>query len=322
MATFIRHHVHPADAADLSATLDRLFAADGVKENIRFRVAGPSRTWCDIEGVGRNLLGDEAVRSVLLNLRDVSERTELEYALTQHAFTDPLTGLPNRTLLHDRAEQALRAGGAGTGTRPRCCSSTSTGSRRSTTPSATTTATCCCSEIGRAAARRAARRRHRRPPGRRRVRRPAAARSARPTARSRSPSSCGAALDAPFRVEGLTLDVERQHRHRALPGPRRRRRRAAAARRRGDVRRQGRASAGSRSTTPSCDQHSPRRLAPARRAAPGDRARASSCCTTSPRSTSAPGGSSGVEALVRWQHPERGLRRRPTSSSRSPSTPG
>ena len=107
MATFIRHHVHPADAADLSATLDRLFAADGVEENIRFRVAGPSRTWCDIEGVGRNLLGDEAVRSVLLNLRDVSERTKLEYALTQHAFTDQLTGLPNRTLLHDRAEQSL-----------------------------------------------------------------------------------------------------------------------------------------------------------------------------------------------------------------------
>jgi diguanylate cyclase (GGDEF)-like protein/PAS domain S-box-containing protein len=107
VATFIRHHVHPDDAANLSARLDRLFASDGVEEAIRFRVAGPARTWCDIEGTGRNLMSDEAVRSVLLNLRDVSERTKLEYALTQHAFTDQLTGLPNRTLLHDRAEQAI-----------------------------------------------------------------------------------------------------------------------------------------------------------------------------------------------------------------------
>ena len=49
---------------------------------------------------------------------------------------------------------------------------------------------------------------------------------------------------------------------------------------------------------------------------------ASSCCTTSRRSTSRPARCTGVEALVRWQHPERGLRDRRTSSSPSPSTPG
>ncbi len=112
MTTYLQDHVHPDDVTDVSAKLDQLIAGDGVEEAIRFRVAGAprtgvSRTWCDIEGVGRNLLGDEAVRGVLLNLRDVSERTQLEHALTQQTFTDQLTGLPNRTLLHDRTEQAL-----------------------------------------------------------------------------------------------------------------------------------------------------------------------------------------------------------------------
>jgi diguanylate cyclase (GGDEF)-like protein/PAS domain S-box-containing protein len=107
IATFIDHHVHPGDAAELNTRLDGLLAGDGTEETIRFRVAGASSAWCDIEGAGRNLLGDEAVRGVLLNLRDVSERTQLEHALTQQAFTDQLTGLPNRTLLHERTEQAL-----------------------------------------------------------------------------------------------------------------------------------------------------------------------------------------------------------------------
>jgi diguanylate cyclase (GGDEF)-like protein len=48
---------------------------------------------------------------VLLNLRDVSERKHLERALTRQAFTDQLTGLPNRALLHDRTQQAIRLAG-------------------------------------------------------------------------------------------------------------------------------------------------------------------------------------------------------------------
>ena len=105
---FIREHVHPDDAGDLTGQLDQLFGRPGSEETVRFRVAGDGGTWWDVEGVGRNLLDDEAVRGVLLNLRDVSERTELERALTQQAFTDQLTGLPNRAFLHERTTQALR----------------------------------------------------------------------------------------------------------------------------------------------------------------------------------------------------------------------
>ena len=111
MATYVEHHVHPEDAGHLGASLDHLFTNVGAEETVQFRVGGPDQAWCHVEGVGRSLLDDEAVRGVLFNLRDVSERTRLEVALTHQAFTDQLTGLPNRTLLRDRAEQALRLAG-------------------------------------------------------------------------------------------------------------------------------------------------------------------------------------------------------------------
>jgi diguanylate cyclase (GGDEF)-like protein/PAS domain S-box-containing protein len=40
-------------------------------------------------------------------VHDVTERTRVEAALTQQALHDPLTGLPNRILLHDRLDQAI-----------------------------------------------------------------------------------------------------------------------------------------------------------------------------------------------------------------------
>jgi diguanylate cyclase (GGDEF)-like protein len=43
----------------------------------------------------------------VLVLRDVTDRRELERELRQLAYTDRLTGLPNRALFHDRLEQAL-----------------------------------------------------------------------------------------------------------------------------------------------------------------------------------------------------------------------
>jgi diguanylate cyclase (GGDEF)-like protein/PAS domain S-box-containing protein len=55
-----------------------------------------------------NLLDDEHVRGIVLNGRDVSERKAFEDQLAHEAFHDPLTDLANRALFTDRVDHALK----------------------------------------------------------------------------------------------------------------------------------------------------------------------------------------------------------------------
>ncbi|WP_406840140.1 aminotransferase class I/II-fold pyridoxal phosphate-dependent enzyme [Streptomyces sp. AHU1] len=54
-----------------------------------------------------DLRRDPTVAGLVITLRDVTEQRRLEHELTERAFHDPLTGLPNRTLLLERIERAL-----------------------------------------------------------------------------------------------------------------------------------------------------------------------------------------------------------------------
>ncbi|MGW7202933.1 putative bifunctional diguanylate cyclase/phosphodiesterase [Streptomyces sp. NPDC054837] len=74
--------------------------------------------WCvlkdgsriEVEVRCRDLRQDRTVGGLVITLRDVTEQRQLEHDLTQRAFHDPLTGLPNRTLLLERTERALLRG--------------------------------------------------------------------------------------------------------------------------------------------------------------------------------------------------------------------
>jgi diguanylate cyclase (GGDEF)-like protein/PAS domain S-box-containing protein len=57
-----------------------------------------------------NLLDDEDVHGIVLNARDVSERKAFEEQLSHQAFHDPVTNLPNRALFVERVRHALARG--------------------------------------------------------------------------------------------------------------------------------------------------------------------------------------------------------------------
>ncbi|OLB65625.1 MAG: diguanylate cyclase [Actinobacteria bacterium 13_2_20CM_2_72_6] len=63
---------------------------------------------CQAEMTITNLLDDASVRGLVLNTRDVSERRRLEDQLVHEAFHDSLTTLANRALFKDRVDLALR----------------------------------------------------------------------------------------------------------------------------------------------------------------------------------------------------------------------
>jgi diguanylate cyclase (GGDEF)-like protein/PAS domain S-box-containing protein len=72
-------------------------------------------TWIDVEVIGSNRLHDPLLGAAVLSIRDISAQKALERDLTRQAFEDSLTGMPNRALFHDRTDHALarnlRAGG-------------------------------------------------------------------------------------------------------------------------------------------------------------------------------------------------------------------
>jgi diguanylate cyclase (GGDEF)-like protein/PAS domain S-box-containing protein len=70
-------------------------------------VVGTGNRRCTLESVGSNLLDDPAIGGLALNFRDVSERKALEEQLRQLAFHDPLTLLANRSLFRNRVQHAL-----------------------------------------------------------------------------------------------------------------------------------------------------------------------------------------------------------------------
>ena len=83
------------------------------------------------------------VQSLANVLADALERQSTEDAMAHRALHDPLTGLPNRVLFLDRLDKRLNGYAAGPAPARRCCSSILTTSSLSTTASDTTRATSC-----------------------------------------------------------------------------------------------------------------------------------------------------------------------------------
>src|SRR5688572_28972015 len=96
-----------ADRERIASFLAEITATQGVSIGPVELSVGTKTKRFIAECVGSNLLDDPAVKGLALNLRDVTERKALEDQLRQLAFHDPLTLLANRSLFRNRVEHAL-----------------------------------------------------------------------------------------------------------------------------------------------------------------------------------------------------------------------
>ena len=103
----LRELVHPDDVVPMLGFLTEAAKPSSRATMSQWRMRSAGGSWCRVENVAVNLLGDESVCGVVLTTRDVTHRVALEEQLVHRAFHDELTGLANRALFTNRVEQAL-----------------------------------------------------------------------------------------------------------------------------------------------------------------------------------------------------------------------
>jgi diguanylate cyclase (GGDEF)-like protein/PAS domain S-box-containing protein len=99
--------VHPEDRSIVNRVLADVAASSGSEMTIEFRAQHADGSWRTLEAIAKNLLDDPAVGGVVVNYRDITEQNALEDQLRHQAFHDVLTGLANRSLFRDRLGHAL-----------------------------------------------------------------------------------------------------------------------------------------------------------------------------------------------------------------------
>ncbi|HEX2240715.1 MAG TPA: EAL domain-containing protein [Actinomycetota bacterium] len=98
--------VHPDDQAHVAAVMVKAMKESSTAV-FEARIRTKDGRWLYSETILNSLLKDPEVQGVVLNTRDISERKHLEEELSHQAFHDSLTDLANRALFKDRVAQAL-----------------------------------------------------------------------------------------------------------------------------------------------------------------------------------------------------------------------
>lgn len=101
--------VHPDDRGQLAAALDAAEPKhDAVLVELRLQAGQGEQSWRIFEVSVQDLCDDPAIGGMVLTGHDITVHQALQREMEHRALHDPLTGLPNRALLADRFDQALR----------------------------------------------------------------------------------------------------------------------------------------------------------------------------------------------------------------------
>jgi diguanylate cyclase (GGDEF)-like protein/PAS domain S-box-containing protein len=108
LRSIIEDAVHPEDAGAFERFLDAVAAnpPDRV-EFTEYRIRADGGDWRFMESSATNSMDDPYVCGIVITSRDISRRKSLEEQLRHQAFHDSLTHLPNRALFLDRLQLAL-----------------------------------------------------------------------------------------------------------------------------------------------------------------------------------------------------------------------
>ncbi len=99
--------VHPDDVPQVLGYFKNLITKGGLSTSAEWRLQDKNGDWIFVENTGNNLLNDENVRGIVVNSRNVTDRRRTEDRMLHDAFHDALTGLPNRALFLDHLKLAL-----------------------------------------------------------------------------------------------------------------------------------------------------------------------------------------------------------------------
>lgn len=101
---------HPDDRDALQQILELAAANPSISYSLQCRWKHRDGSWRNGESIVTGHLSDDSICGIVVNTRDVTPRWVMEQQLLQQAFHDPLTGLANRALLGDRLQQTLDRG--------------------------------------------------------------------------------------------------------------------------------------------------------------------------------------------------------------------
>lgn len=98
----------PRDVNRAQLAIQRFVQSKGTSSSsVHWRMRRKNGTLLDVEVVGNNLIDDPGVAGIVLSARDVSERKALEASMLHQVLHDDLTGLPNRAAFTKILEAAL-----------------------------------------------------------------------------------------------------------------------------------------------------------------------------------------------------------------------